>query len=286
MVLKIRDWDRHFENAESRKLKALRWVAMPNHMQTQGYTSLVDHPDGAAHFGAWCAIVEICSAREPKERRGYLPESDGTIGGISRSLGRISRLPGKIFQDVIERLMSDPEIAWIEVVSETSGKSPETSGKSPETSGKSPETSGASRARSSLPFPSIPSGGAGGELEEIGAAAERMYARHPKKRDWVLVAPALEAAAAHADLEDIEECHGAWCDSDDWTKQNGRYCPPLARWLSDRAYTQRPEGDARNSPEHLRFLEQWREKWGVEYGEEIPQDVFERGGVNARPREI
>ncbi len=122
--------------------------------------------------------------------------------------------------------------------------------------------------------------------EEIGAAAERMYARHPKKRDWVLVAPALEAAAAHADLEDIEECHGAWCDSDDWTKQNGRYCPPLARWLSDRAYTQRPEGDARNSPEHLRFLEQWREKWGVEYGEEIPQDVFERGGVNARPREI
>ena len=237
MVLKIRDWDRHFENAESRKLKALRWVAMPNHMQTQGYTSLVDHPDGAAHFGAWCAIVEICSAREPKERRGYLPESDGTIGGISRSLGRISRLPGKIFQDVIERLMSDPEIAWIEVVSETSGKSP--------------ETSGASRARSSLPSPPVlspPIPGAVREVdlsEEIGAAAERMYARHPKKRNMSLVPVALEAAVGRGfSLAEIEAPHAAWCDTGGWTESNARFCPSLDQWISDDGFRRWPDGMA------------------------------------------
>jgi len=108
---------------------------MPNRMNTQGYTALVDHPNGAAHFGAWCAIVEICSAREPKEMRGVLPEGDGTIGGISRVLGRISRLPPEIFQELLPRLISDPEIKWLE-------KSPDASGKSPDPPGDAPEVPG------------------------------------------------------------------------------------------------------------------------------------------------
>ena len=112
MALRIRDWDRHFENASSRKLKRLEWVAIPNKMDGTGYTALVEHPDGAAHLGAWYAIVEIASRREV---RGVLPDAIGKnphdVGGICQSLGRISRLSCHVFQDVIPRLL---EIGWIE----------------------------------------------------------------------------------------------------------------------------------------------------------------------------
>lgn len=145
MAFRIRNWTSIFENAESRKLKALKWVAMPNKMNTQGYTALMDHPNGAAHLGAWCAIVEICSAREPRELRGTLPESDGSIGGISRVLGRISRIPPVVFEELIPRLIQDPEIQWIELDPTTSGELTDVSGKSPDVPGAPPEVPAANR---------------------------------------------------------------------------------------------------------------------------------------------
>ncbi len=109
MKLRIRDWDKHFENAASRKLKRLDWVAIPTKTDGEGYTALVDHPNAAAHLGAWYAIVEAASKQTP---RGNLPGGiPQDIGGICRSLGRMSRLPGGIFQDVLPRLI---EIGWLE----------------------------------------------------------------------------------------------------------------------------------------------------------------------------
>ena len=106
---RIRDWDLHFENAGSRKLKRLDWVAIPNKMDGEGYTALVEHKNAAAHLGAWYAIVEIASKQSP---RGNLPGGiSHDIGGICRSLGRISRLPPEVFREVIPRLL---EIGWLE----------------------------------------------------------------------------------------------------------------------------------------------------------------------------
>lgn len=106
---RIRDWDKHFENAASRKLTRLSWVAIPNKMDGEGYTALVEHRNGAAHLGAWYAIVEIASKQEP---RGNLPGGiTHDLGGICRSLGRISRLPPEVFREVIPRLL---EIGWLE----------------------------------------------------------------------------------------------------------------------------------------------------------------------------
>jgi len=133
MSLRIRNWKDHFENAESRKLKRLSWVGVPNKMHGNGYNALVGHPNGAAHLGAWYAIVEVCSLREPRELRGNLPESDGTIGGISRALGRISRLPVELFAEVLPRLIHDPDIQWIEQYGDIPGENPGTSGENPET---------------------------------------------------------------------------------------------------------------------------------------------------------
>ena len=117
MILKIRDWKDHFENASSLKLVRLYWVPVPNKTDGEGYTALVDHPDGAAHLGAWYAIVEAASRQMPRERRGELPGGiPHDIGGICRSLGRTSRLPPAVFSAVIPRLL---EIGWLEKVAES-----------------------------------------------------------------------------------------------------------------------------------------------------------------------
>lgn len=105
MAYRIRDWKKHFEVASSRKLKRLDWVALPVKLDGEGYTYLVDHQNGAAHYGAWVAMMGI--AAKQKER-GALPE--GT-GGLSATLARISRIPLSVFNEVIPRLL---ELEWIE----------------------------------------------------------------------------------------------------------------------------------------------------------------------------
>ena len=60
----------------------------------------------------------------------------------------------------------------------------------------------------------------------IGESAERMYCLHPKKKNLALVPGALQSAAkGPVPLSDIEACHAAWCKTEDWTKNGGRFAP-------------------------------------------------------------
>jgi len=112
-IYRITNWDTHFENSSSRKLKRLEWVAIPNKTDGEGYTALVEHENAAAHLGAWYAIVEAASKQTP---RGMLPGGiPQDIGGICRSLGRMSRLPASVFHEVIPRLIN---IGWLECLDE------------------------------------------------------------------------------------------------------------------------------------------------------------------------
>lgn len=139
MKYQISDWAHRFENSSSRKLKELNWVAIPTGMHDEGYIMLIDHPNGAAHFGAWVAIIQIASKQNP---RGALPNGklSQSLGGLCQSLGRISRLPSEIFEEVIPRLI---EIGWLEISAESASVSAESasvSAESPGTLGKSADT--------------------------------------------------------------------------------------------------------------------------------------------------
>lgn len=107
MVLRIVDWDCHFENNRTRELKSLAWVPFPNCHDGDGYTELLDHQDGAAHYGAWCVIVQVASKCDP---RGTLLR-DGFRAHDSASLSRMTRIPASIFDAAIDRLLS---IQWLE----------------------------------------------------------------------------------------------------------------------------------------------------------------------------
>ena len=109
MTYRIRDWDTQYENNRTKEIKRMTWVPVPNRMDGQGYTELVDHPNGAAHLGAWLAIIEISSRQKI---RGTFPQDDA---GIPQVLARMSRLPAGLFEEVIPRLL---KIGWIECIQE------------------------------------------------------------------------------------------------------------------------------------------------------------------------
>ncbi len=106
--LRVRDWDALYENNRTRGYKKLNWVPIPNRMDGDGYTELVDHTSGAAHLGAWIAIVQVASRCEP---RGVL-QRDGGRPHDADSLARMTRLPVEIFREVIPRLL---DIKWLEI---------------------------------------------------------------------------------------------------------------------------------------------------------------------------
>ena len=76
----------------------------------------------------------------------------------------------------------------------------------------------------------------------ISEASERMYSIHPKAKDLPLVPDALEKAVSVKPLAEIEAIHAAWCKTEDWTKNNGRFAPSLASWLGDRGFLHWPNG--------------------------------------------
>ena len=109
---RIRDWAKHFENNRTRELKYMDWVPVPNKHDGDGFTELLDHPEGLSHYGAWHLILQVASKCEI---RGTLLR-DGAVGGkrphTPESLARITRGDEKTFKVAIDRLVS---IGWIEV---------------------------------------------------------------------------------------------------------------------------------------------------------------------------
>lgn len=125
-VFRIVDWAMHYENNRTRELKVMVWVPMPTKHDGDGYTDLVSHPNGPAHFGAWCAIVQVAAKCNPRGTLVRSPVAKNDPAGIpqepaarlrahdSGSLSRITHLPAALFDEVIPRLLF--EIGWLEEI--------------------------------------------------------------------------------------------------------------------------------------------------------------------------
>jgi len=109
-LLRVRDWDRLYENNRSREMKRTGWFPAPNDLSGDGYVELVSHENGAAHLGARTALLMVASKAKP--RRGLLVREDGRPH-TAESLSLITRLPASILEIAIKRLL---EIGLLEVV--------------------------------------------------------------------------------------------------------------------------------------------------------------------------
>jgi len=115
MILRIKNWDKHFENNRTRELKKLSWVPFPNKLDGDGYTELLEHKNGAAYFGCWCVICEVASKCDP---RGTLLR-DGGKPHNSASLSRITRFSQNVLEEAIKILLS---IKWLESYDNPAGE--------------------------------------------------------------------------------------------------------------------------------------------------------------------
>lgn len=106
-LYRVTDWDTHFENAGSRKIQDLTWLKKPNKHDGDGYTELVDHPNGAAHYGIWSATIEVASRCQP---RGTLLRANGQPHDPA-SLSRQTRLPEEFFAEALPRFVV---IRWLD----------------------------------------------------------------------------------------------------------------------------------------------------------------------------
>lgn len=134
MFYEIKDWNRIFENAESRKYKKLNWVPVPNKWDGLGFSRLRKHKNFVAAYCGWSLIVQIASKMP---QRGILVTADGwELSPVD--MADLTGCPEDIFSKTLEVLCA-PEIGWIvRKNSENLPVSPEMSGESPGTSGNTP----------------------------------------------------------------------------------------------------------------------------------------------------
>ena len=106
---RVRDWDRYFENNRTREYKQLAWLPVPNKHDGDGYTELLDHPNGTAHYGAWMLIAQVASKCE---MRGTLLR-DGGRPYDAATLARKTRGSRQVIEEALPRLVA---IGWLEII--------------------------------------------------------------------------------------------------------------------------------------------------------------------------
>lgn len=155
ILYRIKDWDRSFENSDTRKLKHLAWTPVTTKLAGKSYSRIVAHPRVCEILAAFEAMRKV-AANAP--RRGYLEDHDGPLD--AGDLAAITRLPAAAF-DIAFRVLVEEKTAWLEAVEReilpvpvpVSGESPDVSGESPditEMPGESPDASGAAPEGSRL----------------------------------------------------------------------------------------------------------------------------------------
>ena len=111
MTFRIRNWELHYEKAQSRPCKRPAWVAIPNKHDGKGFRRVAQHERAVEIFAAWILIVQVAS-KMPEH--GLLVDEDGPL--TAEDLADKTGFPASIFHAAFMVLV-DPKIGWLERVS-------------------------------------------------------------------------------------------------------------------------------------------------------------------------
>lgn len=103
----INDWHAVFESSESRRLKKLNWVSMPNTHSGRGYRRLIKRPGGVEAFACFVLMVHVGSRMI---QRGVLNGPEGPLTALD--LEDLTMVPKETFEAAFD-LLSCPEVMWI-----------------------------------------------------------------------------------------------------------------------------------------------------------------------------
>jgi hypothetical protein len=115
VVYRIKDWDTHFENNKSREREKCSFCCIPNKQDGLGYGMLMREENGEALYGAFVAVVLVCSKQ--KARSGWIT-ADGLPTGCPLSARQLSvkcQFKEATIQKMLE-VISTNEIGWIEAI--------------------------------------------------------------------------------------------------------------------------------------------------------------------------
>jgi len=118
-IYRIRDWNTYFENNRTRELKKMDWIPVKTKHDGDGFTELLDHPNGTAHYGAWHLILQVASKCRPRGtlvREVVSAESRTLVPHTADSIGRMSHGSAVVISEAIPRLVS---IGWLEVCNDS-----------------------------------------------------------------------------------------------------------------------------------------------------------------------
>lgn len=138
---RIVQWERH-ENAESRKIRNLEWVSLPNKHDGLGFRMVARAADREALYGAWVTMVQVAS-RSERSRRGWLVRSGRPLG--PEDLALMTGFRVKYFLRAFE-FFQQSSLGWLELAEcpFLNGESPGEAVELPGVVGESPSTPGES----------------------------------------------------------------------------------------------------------------------------------------------
>lgn len=111
ITYRIRNWSKLYEKAQSRDVKQISWVAIPNSHEGRGFIDLMARTDALEIFGCFVLILQVASKCPT---RGLLLREDGPLTPLDCArICRSARID--IFEKAFQVLSSDP-IKWIEKI--------------------------------------------------------------------------------------------------------------------------------------------------------------------------
>jgi hypothetical protein len=111
-IYQIKNWEDNFEGAKSKTYKNKTSCSMPT-KHGLGYKKMIKSQNGAAIFGAWCALVQVLS-RHASPRQGYCTDN-GSLSGrpyTDTDLEILTDIPEHIFSAMFVVAKS---IGWVDV---------------------------------------------------------------------------------------------------------------------------------------------------------------------------
>lgn len=115
-LYQIEGWNDYFENAKSRTYDRCQYVVSPNKHGGSGWSNVMGEPDGAAIWGIWKMLLDVCS-RQRKPREGWLT-SDGKKNGRRLTQRELSNQLRRPIEEIYRalKILRSPEVSFITLV--------------------------------------------------------------------------------------------------------------------------------------------------------------------------
>jgi len=116
-IYRIKNWETNFEGAKSKTYNNKTTCSMPT-KHGLGYKKIIRSKNGAAVFGAWCALIQVLS-RHNKPRLGYCTDTgripqEGGIPYTAEDLEMLTDIPSVHFEEMF-KICSSQAVGWVEV---------------------------------------------------------------------------------------------------------------------------------------------------------------------------